>query len=1571
MSGSVRQAGAGSSPSARLHPVGVPAASAGPLIPPTNTPGIDALTDVINKTAEPFLNAPPAAQGAVGYVAQGLNGLLGLVGAPAELIDTAVAVATAPLAKLFPALPAATMLCAHLGTPHTHMHPPSLVPPAPPIPLPSMGVLMASGCASVLINGLPAARCGDLGLGLTCGSFAPPFEVMTGSSSVFIGGARAARLGDLTRHCNPASALSTFDKVMAVAGGVAGVLDAVALGVEAGALNAQAASTSGAEAAALAAESAGKSLGAAMAAAQAAADAAAFALQALCGKDPAGPPGIGMVIGPPGNVLIGGMPMPALGDMAMDRLCEKIGQLRPRRRRASQGEPHKNGTCGRAGEPVDVTTGANFNSYVDFVSRGLFRWVRHYSSARASQQGPLGWGFRHEYQRELRVRLHCCTYVDEEGHEIEFPRLRRDESEVRQFGYVLRRLDSKRYSVSYRDRPTLEFQVEETEAVALLRRMSRGGAVLEFEYDEARRLVEVTERAPGVQERYRLSYDSQGHLLQVAQIRPAGAPHPVAAYIYDQLGRLVSTRDALGGTERYAYDAAHRLTEMSDRRGYTFRWRYDEQGRCTWTEGEDGQWPSTLEYLPERGCTRVTEGPDEVWTYVYETDGTITRIVDPYGGVLRRERNAEGRVVREIDSGGRVTELLYDSDGAHYARQDRFGNLSPPQIELPNPPNPLEHRLPETPVEWFLGGVMEPSPDAALGAPGSLGGFVPEHVHPVLAATLRLRTQGAPPTLPLPDQTFDALGRLVAESDGLGRHQEWQYDSAGNQIKYRDRDGSLYQRQITSWNLIGAEIDPLGNATYYSYSPSERVTRVVDPKGNVSEYDYDAKDRLCRVYRHGVLREEYRYDVGDRLIAKLDGQGRTLLECEPHENGFPKVERLASGEIHEFDYDAHGRFTRAATRQHDVRLRFSADGRRLLDERNGCAVEHRYSHEGLAHMSVLSRFATSYQHEPGLVRVTDPTGGAHRFVLEAPGLVVRRLANGTTEVQQFDGEGRLTGRVSWGPAGSLRRTWSVRYSYNAEGDLLRVQDSARGETEYRCDAAHRLIGERTPSGELLEYVLDAAGNVLRKPGLSRAEVGTGNLLRSANGEIFSYDHRNHVVARSSIARGTVRYVHDSLDQLVRIEDERGESWTAEYDALGRRVRCGRGEQQTEFYWDGDRIAAEVAPGGRLRVYVYAGSEALLPYMFVDYDSVDAPPEQGRTYFVFHDQVGLPLHIEDDRGRVVWWARRVDPYGTVEALPGAEVEYALRWPGHYYDSDTGLHYNRFRYYDPRLGRYLQSDPLGLAGGLNLYAYAPNPTITVDLLGLEHRDDPPPDSDGPTPRRKREDINDPSYQKRIKEEYGNESLITIKHLVALGLKTAYIEKTLSVAKKADILHKMNKMINSKKLRNPEKLPKFIQDLWFEIKNKEQGLRAQFEEAYRRIMLDHEVAIGGCTYDPDIEESGQADVIDYTAKEAIQMKVIHGASEGKVLEHTQMAVAQIGGIRGEYPPINHKRIVDIRFIPESPHPLNTATREQLLNELRGEIKNLKYLYSEDGSPGMVRITNKQGVHEFNPGELEAANA
>src|SRR5688572_19003897 len=161
-----------------------PAKPAPPLIGDTGNAKVDAIADVINRAAEPFQNAPDPAKGALGEVERGIGAVMGVVGAPFELLDTGFAMATSFIASALPGFPAATLLSPHLGLPHAHLHPLSLTPPNPvPVPLPSLGMLTIPGAVNVLIAGTPAARAGDIGMAPTCVGLFPLFDVFTGSSN--------------------------------------------------------------------------------------------------------------------------------------------------------------------------------------------------------------------------------------------------------------------------------------------------------------------------------------------------------------------------------------------------------------------------------------------------------------------------------------------------------------------------------------------------------------------------------------------------------------------------------------------------------------------------------------------------------------------------------------------------------------------------------------------------------------------------------------------------------------------------------------------------------------------------------------------------------------------------------------------------------------------------------------------------------------------------------------------------------------------------------------------------------------------------------------------------------------------------------------------------------------------------------------------------------------------------------------------------------------------------------------------------------------------------------------------
>jgi len=273
------------------------------------------------------------------------GGIGAVVGAPMMAVDamnTAFAGATNVIANALPAFPAAHMGSLVVGAPHAHVaHPPSGPPPVPPTPMPVIGTILFGCSVQVLINGKPAARCGDLGLNPTCCGLPPIFEVFTGSSNVFIAGARAARMTDITYHCKPVPPAGAAARGAVVAAKTA--MSAAMTGMMVAGMAAQALNIAGDTVEAIEADNAAMSsalgMSASMAAAQMAADAIAMAMGAAMGKDPCVPPGTpgAVMLGSP-NVMIGGFPMPSWMEIAKGLLKVVKGLRRRRGRRGVEVE---------------------------------------------------------------------------------------------------------------------------------------------------------------------------------------------------------------------------------------------------------------------------------------------------------------------------------------------------------------------------------------------------------------------------------------------------------------------------------------------------------------------------------------------------------------------------------------------------------------------------------------------------------------------------------------------------------------------------------------------------------------------------------------------------------------------------------------------------------------------------------------------------------------------------------------------------------------------------------------------------------------------------------------------------------------------------------------------------------------------------------------------------------------------------------------------------------------------------------------------------------------------------------
>ncbi|MGH8451532.1 RHS repeat-associated core domain-containing protein, partial [Pseudomonas sp.] len=187
------------------------------------------------------------------------------------------------------------------------------------------------------------------------------------------------------------------------------------------------------------------------------------------------------------------------------------------------------------------------------------------------------------------------------------------------------------------------------------------------------------------------------------------------------------------------------------------------------------------------------------------------------------------------------------------------------------------------------------------------------------------------------------------------------------------------------------------------------------------------------------------------------------------------------------------------------------------------------------------------------------------------------------------------------------------------------------------------------------------------------------------------------------------YRYDCQHRLIGLTQPDGQTARYRYDPFGRRISKTVDEKTTEFFWQGDKLIAE-HQAERHRSYVYE-PDSFRPLALLE----GFGPKDTKPFHYQLDHLGTPQELTAPDGEIVWSAH-YRAYGEIARHDVGKVDNPLRFQGQYFDAQSGLHYNRHRYYHPDIGRYLTPDPVKLAGGINAYQYAPNPTGWVDPLGL---------------------------------------------------------------------------------------------------------------------------------------------------------------------------------------------------------------------------------------------------------------
>ncbi|MFK3795297.1 RHS repeat-associated core domain-containing protein [Pseudomonas sp. NPDC088444] len=767
---------------------------------------------------------------------------------------------------------------------------------------------------------------------------------------------------------------------------------------------------------------------------------------------------------------------------------------------------------------------------------------------------------------------------------------------------------------------------------------------------------------------------------------------------YDLTAGITTVVDGLNRRSTRCWNAQHQITEYTDNLGHlwqfswnderqlcgaidpdggTWTFAYDEAGNLCSTEDPLGRIDSTL-WLEHWSLPKVeTDAAGNGWQYRYDARGNRTHEVDPLGHVTRYRFDERGRVVEVIDATGNGRTLSWDAFGQLTTDTDCSGYSAR--------------------FTYDRRGFLQRSFDAKG-----------EQV----------------------DYQHDALGRLSQREGPEKRVERFLHDDSGLLVGYVSAAEEITRYAYDPRGRLCQRTDPHHRKVEASYDPYDRLQTLTNENGESYRFGWDAADRLSVQQNLDGSQWRYQYDalgnaiyadqlagneaivhrferdaVG-RLIAKVTDDGRTVYDYDLLDNliGITFTGLGGERQVVSFTYDALGQMISETTSSGTLNHRYDELGNLTQTQLpDGRWLNRLYYGSGHLHQINLDGHVISDFERDRL----------HREVLRTQGQHETR--------SEYDRHRRLSARERMGrrafaelPVRSVRT-----YEYDLTDNLIaRVHSLSPGEhrTQLGYDSTHRVtLAQSNMNGLVERFAYDPAANLLSGPQTPGRHVVHNKLLNFQD-KHYRYDSFGRLSEKRSDRRGRQRFAYDAESRLIEVRNPEGHVIRMTYDPLGRRVGKtlyhpdGHILCDTTFAWDGLRLLRE-EQNGFPTLYLYAdhGYEPLA--------RIDGRDDQQRIRYYHNDSSGVPEQLTEADGYLIWQTRYEVWGNTVgEDRERYFVENQnLRFQGQYLDRETGLHYNTFRYYDPDIGRFTTPDPIGLAGGLNLYQYAPNPIGWVDPWG----------------------------------------------------------------------------------------------------------------------------------------------------------------------------------------------------------------------------------------------------------------
>ncbi|MGW2558204.1 putative T7SS-secreted protein [Streptomyces sp. NPDC001514] len=806
------------------------------------------------------------------------------------------------------------------------------------------------------------------------------------------------------------------------------------------------------------------------------------------------------------------------------------------------------------------------------------------------------------------------------------------------------------------------------------------GSRYDYVYDDRDRCI--AEGGAGGHMSLRLSYDDVDPDTGLRTTTAVTDSGHARRYAVNESFQVVAETDANGSVTRSQWDRYNRLLSRTDPLGHSTRFDYDEAGRLITVVRPDGRQIHTE----------------------YNDLGLPIRVIQPDGTALRQTFDERGNRTSMTDSSGATTRFVYDEAGRLVSVTDALGHTSTVRCDRAGLPVAITDPL---------GGTTRYERDA-------FGRAIV--ITDPLGAVTRLK--------------WTVEGKLARRIAPDGTEQSWTYDGEGNCVSHTDAMGGVSTYEYTDFDLPAARTGPDGVCYEFRHDTELRLTQVRTSQGLTWTYAYDPAGRLVSETDFDGRTLTYAYDAAGRLVSRTNGPGQRV-RYEHNELG-QVVRKDAEGAVTTYEYDIFDELAAATGPEATlVRLR-DRYGRLKSETMNGRTLA--FDHDLLGRRTARttpSGAASTWAYDAAGRRAELTTSGRTlTFEHDAAGRELgRRIGKAITLRHEFDAMGRLTTQHVAGAERSLQRRG---YTYRADGHLVGIDDQLSGARRFDLDAAGRVTAVDAANWTE-RYAYDEAGNQTEAswsaphPGQeatgSRAYTGT-RITRAGNVR-YEHDAQGRIVLRQktrlSRKPDTWRYEWDAEDRLVSVTTPDGAVWRYQYDALGRRIAKQRLAEdghtvleQVTFTWDGATLCEQTTEGAALPnlvtltwdhdgLHPLAQTERIL--------SADTPQEtiDERFLAIVTDLIGTPTELVDESGALAWRSRTT-LWGTTTWARSSAAYTPLRFPGQYFDPETGLHYNYFRHYDPETARYLTPDPLGLSPAPNPSTYVPNPHRLTDPLGL---------------------------------------------------------------------------------------------------------------------------------------------------------------------------------------------------------------------------------------------------------------